>query len=201
MDGVTRRYGDDGSTPRKSALGPDIRAQSSGECPGSSVTCRLGLFGLDECVGGGARPAGARPPDGPRFGTGPRARCAELAAGNCASVGGFGGGGIVDGCSGRGGGRMEVGLSGEIVKLGGGIADAGATSAFGVVGDSGSSIVGAGGDGRGGGGMSWISGTTGLAACRGLDGGVDGAIAGVSISPCSRGSDIVGISASVLDLD
>ncbi|CAH0015030.1 unnamed protein product [Clonostachys rhizophaga] len=51
---------------------------------------------MDECVGGGASPE----EEGPRFGVGPRARWAELAAGNCARRGGFagrGGGGIKDG--------------------------------------------------------------------------------------------------------
>lgn len=74
----------EGSTPRKSELGPEMRAQSRGEWPGVNRTLRLGFFGFDECVGGGARPedGAARPPPGPRLGTGPRARCAELAAGN-----------------------------------------------------------------------------------------------------------------------
>lgn len=113
MDGVTRRYGVEGSTPRRSAFGPEMRAQSRGEWPGVRSTLRLGLLGLAECVGGGARP----PNDdegGPRFGTGPRARCGEFIAGNCESVGirptggfavdvgggsrpGGGGGGIMEG--------------------------------------------------------------------------------------------------------
>lgn len=58
MLGVTRRYdaGAPGPRPRRSAVGwLASRAQSRGECPGSSVTLRLGLLGLLACVGGGAR--------------------------------------------------------------------------------------------------------------------------------------------------
>lgn len=99
---------------------------------------------------------------------------------------------------------MEAaGLSDEIVKLGGGMADEGAFNAFGVVGDSGSSIVGAGGcieDVRGGGGgLSSISGTVGVAACWfRLAGGVDGATAGTPPSSWADGSAIVGIFESLL---
>lgn len=120
-----------------------MRAQSSGEWPGSSVTWRLGRAGLDECVGGGARPedAGTReePGGGRRLGAGPRARCAELAAGNWPSVGGRG--------AGRGGGgiiALAAGgdVSSDSEKVGGGAdVDEGCVAfALGVVGESGSWI-------------------------------------------------------------
>lgn len=90
--------------PRRSALGPEMRAQSRGEWPGSSVILREGFAGLEESVGGGAREEDGRM--GlllvmPRGGRGPRARWAELGAGKGARVGGGrrfgrGGGGIVD---------------------------------------------------------------------------------------------------------
>ncbi|CAG9988414.1 unnamed protein product [Clonostachys byssicola] len=76
---------------------------------------------MDECVGGGARPE-----EGPRFGVGPRARWAELAAGNCARRGGFagrGGGGISDGAEPCDGAEEDAGTESEyssspIEKLG-----------------------------------------------------------------------------------
>ena len=61
-----------------------MRAQSSGEWPGVRTTCRLGLAGLEECVGGGARPEEEEDDDaagGPLLGVGPRARWAEFGAG------------------------------------------------------------------------------------------------------------------------
>lgn len=83
-----------------------MRAQSRGEWPGVSRTLRLGFDGFDEWVGGGARPPPRSEDDGagPRLGVGPRARWAELAAGNCARDGTRpeggrrpgGGGGIMD---------------------------------------------------------------------------------------------------------
>ena len=72
------------------------------------MTLRLGFEGLEECVGGGARPApapGERDEDarGSLLGRGPRARWAELRAGKAGGarlegerVGGRGGGGIMD---------------------------------------------------------------------------------------------------------
>jgi hypothetical protein len=61
-----------------------MRAQSSGEWPGVRRTLRLGLFGFEECVGGSARPEELEVDAiGLRLGIGPRARWAELAAGNC----------------------------------------------------------------------------------------------------------------------
>lgn len=129
MDGVTRRYELDGSMPRRSAFGPEMRAQSSGERPARKATLRLGFWGLDECVGGGARP----PEDGfrrPRLGTGPRARCAEPGAGNRGSRPG---GGITE----------KPGVGGESSdkeKRGTACRDV-VAEAFGVVGLSGSWTV------------------------------------------------------------
>lgn len=51
--------------PRRSAPGPDILAQSSGECPGLSATSLPSFLGFEETVGGGVRPLG-----GPRLGIG-----------------------------------------------------------------------------------------------------------------------------------
>lgn len=66
-------------------------------------TLRLGLEGLEEWEGGGARPEDM---GGPRFGVGPRARWAELGAGNWARDGGRpAGGGMRPGAG--GGGIME----------------------------------------------------------------------------------------------
>lgn len=103
---------------------------------------------MDVCVGGGARPlpppedAGDREEGGPRLGAGPRARWAELAAGNWPSVGGrgpcasrgTGGGGIMDDTEdgegtlggrdvavGRGGGGIESVADSEKVGGGGGM--------------------------------------------------------------------------------
>lgn len=151
-----------------------MRAQSSGEWPGSRVTLRLGFEGAAECVGGGARPP-PPPPPAPRLGMGARARCAELAAGNWASVGGrgrdwvgSGGGGIkaeadVDVDAGAVD-CVEVDNVGTVFGASGVMEKVGGDPAFGVVGDSGSSmdgdVGGEGGDvvmvvvgGRGGGGM------------------------------------------------
>lgn len=66
-----------------------------------SITLRLGLAGLEESVGGGARPE--EDAEEPRSGAGPRARWAELGAGNWLREGmrplerdeGRGGGGIM----------------------------------------------------------------------------------------------------------
>lgn len=66
------------------------------------TTWRLGLEGLAESVGGGARPE-EDAEGAPRLGAGPRARCAELGAGNWLREGmrplergeGRGGGGIM----------------------------------------------------------------------------------------------------------
>lgn len=94
-----------------------------------SMTFRFGLAGLEVCVGGGARP----PEDeeearGLRFGRGPRARWAELAAGNIGRrLGGDApGGGIrpgavsvgFDGVGREGGGIID--LCEEVVEGGGG---------------------------------------------------------------------------------
>lgn len=141
--GVTFKYGLDGGIPRKSALGPDMRAQSKGEQPGSSMTLRLGFWGFEECDGGGARPLGESDDGGPRLGTGPRARCIELAAGNWPRDGtrpaegmrpGAGGGGIMEP-------RELVEIGSERVKLGTGCEGIFAV-ALGVVASSGSSSVG-----------------------------------------------------------
>lgn len=135
-------------------------------------------------MGGGARP----PLDGgagrPRLGTGPRARCAELAAGNWLSVGGRGGGGIMDveaedadGPVGRGGGGMD---SVEREKVGGGgtlLGDCTAV-AFGVVGDSGCSSCST--------AMEGGCTTTGVVISTGRGGG------GMAARSASRGSAIVG---------
>ncbi len=167
-----------------------MRAQSSGEWPGSSVTCRLGLAGMDVCVGGGARPP---PPEdgGPRLGTGPRARWAELAAGNWLSTGGRGaadnrdgrgGGGIMEDAEdgfgvGRGGGGMDPV---EREKLGGGGILGCTAVAFGVVGDSSSSSSCS---------TAMEGGCTSVVVNTG--GGSGGG--GVATRSASRGSTIVGV--------
>lgn len=79
----------EGGRLRRSALGPEMRAQSSGEWPGVRITLRLGLEGLAECVGGG-RSEEEEEGVGPRLGTGPRARWGEFAAGKAARRGGTG---------------------------------------------------------------------------------------------------------------
>lgn len=72
MFDVTRRYGVFGGSPRKSEVGDCARrAQSMGLCPGSSVTCREGFLGMDECMGGSARLLPREEEDGaPRRGMG-----------------------------------------------------------------------------------------------------------------------------------
>ena len=110
IEGVTRKYGVEGGRPRRSAGEADTRAQSNGEQPGSRSTLREGLAGFVVCVGGGARPGDSDEEGGPRLGSGPLARWAELAAGNWGSVGmrfveegegeevgGGGGGMVIDG--------------------------------------------------------------------------------------------------------
>lgn len=95
--------------PRRLAVGEDERrAQSRGEWPGVRSTARRGLAGGVVCVGGGASPleGGRRFGRGEReFGRvrldvgcgcslrvgGPRARCAELAAGKRGTGGRDGG--------------------------------------------------------------------------------------------------------------
>lgn len=99
---------------RRSALGPEMRAQSSGEWPGVRITLRVGFGAFAECVGGGAREEPREeelPGAGPRFGTGPRARWGEFIAGKAARRGGTGPRGV-----GAGGGIMLV----EVVEGGGG---------------------------------------------------------------------------------
>ncbi len=76
--------------PRRSAVGPEMRAQSSGEWPGVSTTCRDGFAGLLVCDGGGANDDAVEDAaGGRRFGAGEadkredgELRWIELAAGN-----------------------------------------------------------------------------------------------------------------------
>lgn len=103
-------YGAEGGRPRKLAVGEEARrAQSRGECPGSSWTFRRGFAGIEECVAGG-RSDDDEAPGGPRLGRGerrggaispalgwglrrggprvpPDARCAEFSAGKEGAVG------------------------------------------------------------------------------------------------------------------
>lgn len=154
----------------------------------------------------------------PRLGTGPRARWAELAAGNWPSVGGRagaesrgGGGGIMDEADaeddveavGRGGGGID---SVEREKVGGGsgmLATGCMAFAFGVVGDSGSSScptamkgscpmvsVGIGGGGGAARSASWGSTMVGAAGASG-GGRVGGVRFDWSCSSRRRASDIV----------
>ncbi|TLS25214.1 hypothetical protein PpBr36_07569 [Pyricularia pennisetigena] len=168
MDGDTRRYGVLGGRLRRSALGPEMRAQSSGEWPGARATRRdREGAGALVCVGGGAS---EEDPGGPRLGIGSVERDSEDADGeDCVSGGrrggcgaprerragggaiapGRGGGAIVPG---RGGGAMRPGwgslfgadsegAAGEREKLGtGAAAVAGAAEALGVVATSSSSV-------------------------------------------------------------
>lgn len=146
-----------------------MRAQSNGEWPGSSRTLRLGLEGLDECVGGGASPE--EEAGGPRFGTGPCARWGEFAAGNWLRDGMRPGCGMRRAGGGGGGGIAELAAfwvdgSGDSEKLGTG-SDGAAGSAFGVVcsSASGSAMRGVSSEGgwmlgmlsTGGGGMARLS--------------------------------------------
>ena len=118
------------------------------------MTLRLGFVGFEVFVGGGASPDD-EPAEagGPRLGRGPRARCAELAAGNCGRRLGVG--------FGRGGGGMEdtgaagAGGSSEREKLGTGWAGSDGV-ALGVVCSS-LSTVGSRITGGGGGGIAALS--------------------------------------------
>lgn len=114
-----------GGRLRRSALGPDMRAQSSGEWPGARATSRdLEGAGPLVCVGGGAREDA---PGGPRLGIGSVERERDDADGE-----GWVSGGRRGGCGapredraaggpiapGRGGGAIAPGRGGGAMRPG-----------------------------------------------------------------------------------